>query len=292
MALVPITLENNEIINVEITLDSEKEFSVNARELHVGLQIRRDFSTWIKKMISYGFVENQDYIKAEGVFTQNGENSNKGGRPMTEYYLTVDMAKHLCMIQRNSIGMQIRNYFIQAEKELRTTQQVRILSPLEILEQQVKIMKDQQRQLDQHTEDIKDIRKYQSGVVFHQQKVNKDIQTRLSQHDQDISGIKQTLSGVISPREEIKNVVNLAVKKYSMDHQEAYRIVYEQIEEACKINLSDRLNKLKKRLQDNGATKTKVDGATKLDAIDQDPGIWKLIFEVLDTLRRYIEADK
>lgn len=180
--------------------------------------------------------------------------------------------------------------FYAMEEQLRNN--VKILSPLEILKQQVQIMEEQQRQLQQNTEDIKDIRKYHSASLFHQQKINKDIQTRLSQHDQDISGIKQTLSGAVSPREEIKNVVNLAVKKYNMEYQEVYRIIYEQIEENCKINLSDRLNKLKKRLQNNGATKSKIDGATKLDAIDQDPGIWKLIFEVLDILRRYIETDK
>ncbi|WP_273790327.1 antA/AntB antirepressor family protein [Bartonella sp. CM31XJBT] len=89
--------------------------TVNARELHVFLEVKRDFSNWIKDRINkYSFLKNQDYI----VFTNFGENL-QGGRPSTEYHLTLDMAKELSMVERNEKGRQARRYFIECEKKLR-----------------------------------------------------------------------------------------------------------------------------------------------------------------------------
>lgn len=90
--------------------------TVSARELHQFLNVRRDFSNWIKSRIEqYGFVENQDYLE---VYAKIGENSS-GGRPRAEYYLTLDMAKELSMVERTEQGKKARRYFIECEKALR-----------------------------------------------------------------------------------------------------------------------------------------------------------------------------
>ena len=89
--------------------------AVSARELHQFLDSKRDFSNWIKDRIEkYGFVENQDYE----VFAKFVENPN-GGRPLTEYAISIDMAKELCMIENNERGKQARRYFIACEKKAR-----------------------------------------------------------------------------------------------------------------------------------------------------------------------------
>jgi len=75
--------------------------TVSARTLHQFLQVGRDFTTWIRQRIQqYGFEENQDYIR---IFTKTGENS-KPGRPRRDYYLTLDMAKELAMVERTDKG--------------------------------------------------------------------------------------------------------------------------------------------------------------------------------------------
>lgn len=99
----------NELISVK---NENGELLVNARDLHKGLGIGKDFSTWIKDMLKYGFEENVDYI----VFTEFGE---KGGRPKKEYVLKIDMAKEIAMIQRSEKGKQVRKYFIECEKKLK-----------------------------------------------------------------------------------------------------------------------------------------------------------------------------
>ncbi|WP_208432702.1 antA/AntB antirepressor family protein [Bartonella taylorii] len=99
----------------EQTVGQEIVQTVNARNLHAFLEAKRDFSNWIKDRINkYSFLKNQDYI----VFANFGENL-QGGRPSTEYHITLDMAKELSMVERNEKGRQARRYFIECEKKLR-----------------------------------------------------------------------------------------------------------------------------------------------------------------------------
>ena len=86
---------------------------VNARELHAFLKSRQDFSTWIKNRIAdYDFVENQDFITAP----QKYGTANGGYATRKEYYITLDMAKELSMVERNEQGKQARRYFIECER--------------------------------------------------------------------------------------------------------------------------------------------------------------------------------
>ena len=96
---------------IKITEQNGKK-AVSARELHSFLESKQDFSTWVKARIEkYGFVENQDFE----VFHNSMENPN-GGRPLTEYALTIDTAKELAMLEGNDKGKQARRYFIECEK--------------------------------------------------------------------------------------------------------------------------------------------------------------------------------
>ncbi|MGL4925970.1 MAG: antA/AntB antirepressor family protein [Plesiomonas shigelloides] len=92
---------------------------VSARALHGALVVGRMFAHWIKDRIAeYEFVENQDYI----LICQNGQTKGRGGdRRSKEYYLTLDTAKELAMIERSEQGRVIRRYFIQSEAALQLT---------------------------------------------------------------------------------------------------------------------------------------------------------------------------
>ena len=95
--------------------NENKEKLVNARELHSIMKIGRDFTNWIKDRIKkYNFIQNEDYILT---FAKIGERQNVIKH---EYYLTVNMAKELAMIENNEIGRKIRRYFIEVEKRYKT----------------------------------------------------------------------------------------------------------------------------------------------------------------------------
>ena len=95
--------------------NESKEKLVNARELHSIMKVGRDFTNWIKGRIEkYNFIQNEDYILT---LAKIGERQNVIKH---EYYLTVNMAKELAMIENNEIGRTIRRYFIEVEKRYRT----------------------------------------------------------------------------------------------------------------------------------------------------------------------------
>ncbi|OAM28341.1 hypothetical protein A7P95_05095 [Eikenella longinqua] len=102
----------------------EERQTVNARELHAFLEVGKDFSNWIRNRIEeYGFVENQDFVifansgeKSEGTFAKPLEKTRRG-RPTKEYFLTLDTAKELAMVERNDKGREARRYFIECERQ-------------------------------------------------------------------------------------------------------------------------------------------------------------------------------
>lgn len=96
-----------------------EEPTVSARDLHAGLEIKSNFTTWFDRMCEYGFTE-LDYKKC----FPNLESGCNGGQNMIDYQISVDMAKQICMIQRSEKGRQYRQYFIDLEKAWNTPEQV------------------------------------------------------------------------------------------------------------------------------------------------------------------------
>lgn len=97
--------------------NEKKEKLVNARELHEKLQSKQEFANWIKNRIKkYEFIENEDFI----CFDKFIKADRYGNKTLKEYYLTIDMAKELAMVENNQMGRNIRRYFIEVEKRYRT----------------------------------------------------------------------------------------------------------------------------------------------------------------------------
>lgn len=94
-----------------------KEKLINARELHKALKNNPRFADWIKRRIEhYKFAENEDFIPF--LKFEKGDNNGYGNRTLVDYYLTVDMAKELCIVENNETGRNIRRYFIEKTKEI------------------------------------------------------------------------------------------------------------------------------------------------------------------------------
>ena len=89
--------------------------SVNSKDIYNYLQIKTEYSHWIKRTIKkYDFLNNEDYII---INVKNDVNpKNGGGRPEKEYIVTLDMEKELSMIANTKKGKQVRKYFIEIEK--------------------------------------------------------------------------------------------------------------------------------------------------------------------------------
>jgi anti-repressor protein len=95
---------------------TEDATSVDARLLHAFLESKQEFSTWIKNRVKdYGFLAGVDYEEV----IDNSVKNPEGGRPTKDYALTIDMAKELCMVERNAKGKEARLYFIEMERQAR-----------------------------------------------------------------------------------------------------------------------------------------------------------------------------
>jgi possible anti-repressor len=99
-----------------ITITKQKGVQlVDARELHRRLQVQTPFNHWLNRRVSeYGFDENKDYFTENQLLDKNDKKYPH--RPRTEYFLTIDMAKEIAMVERTEVGKEIRNYFIEMEK--------------------------------------------------------------------------------------------------------------------------------------------------------------------------------
>lgn len=103
---------------IPINYDAEQP-TVSARDLHRALGISKRFSMWFE-VNSQGFVENEDFTSVLSSTVVN----NGALRELQDYKLSVDMAKHICLMSRTEKGKLIRQYFIDLEKAWNTPEQV------------------------------------------------------------------------------------------------------------------------------------------------------------------------
>jgi len=84
---------------ITITEQDGKQI-VSARDLHRFLEIETPLTIWMPRMLDYGFEDGKDFV----TFLLE----STGGRPLTNYALTLDTAKEISMIRRSDKGKQAR----------------------------------------------------------------------------------------------------------------------------------------------------------------------------------------
>ncbi|WP_369350594.1 phage antirepressor KilAC domain-containing protein [Streptococcus hillyeri] len=107
----------NEIITVN--LNDNQEPVVSGRQLHEALGVKTPYSMWFDRMVEYGFTENQDFLLNNFV-----KQTGRGGHNKVDHILKLDMAKEIAMIQRTDRGKEVRQYFIQVEKDFNSPEKI------------------------------------------------------------------------------------------------------------------------------------------------------------------------
>ena len=116
---------------IKVDLNENQEPIVSGRELHEALEVKTAYKDWFPRMCEYGFTEGIDFCSILSEST--------GGRPETNHAIKLDMAKEIAMIQRNDKGKQVRQYFIQVEKDFNSPEKV-MARALKFAEQKLNVL--------------------------------------------------------------------------------------------------------------------------------------------------------
>ena len=101
---------------ISVNLNENNEPVVSGRQLHKALEVKTAYKDWFPRMVGYGFTENEDFC--------SNLSESTGGRRATDHVLKLDMAKEIAMIQRTDKGKEVRQYFIQIEKEFNSPDKI------------------------------------------------------------------------------------------------------------------------------------------------------------------------
>lgn len=125
----------DELIKIDFSNDRPM---VSARELHEFLEVETEYRHWFPRMCEYGFAEGADFnpVKIDRV---QQEGARTVTRMIDDAALSIDMAKEICMLQRNEKGKIARQYFLRLEKEWNSPEKV-MARALRIADQRIKAL--------------------------------------------------------------------------------------------------------------------------------------------------------
>lgn len=106
---------------IKINYETEQP-TVSARDLHEKLNIEKRFSAWFEAN-SKGFINGEDFTSVL-IGTEVQNNGGVQMRKLQDYNLSIDMAKHICLMSRTEKGRECRQYFIDLEKAWNTPEQI------------------------------------------------------------------------------------------------------------------------------------------------------------------------
>lgn len=129
----------NELIHIDFKDDSAV---VSARELHRSLEVKTRFSQWVEQNFKM-FKENEDF---SSVVTTTQQNQYGGTKKLQDYAVTIRMAEHLAMMSKTNKGHEVREYFIQVEKDFNSPEKI-MARALLMADKKIKLLENENENL-------------------------------------------------------------------------------------------------------------------------------------------------
>lgn len=226
----------NELIKITYQND---EPAVSARDLHEFLEVETPYRIWFPRMQEYGFTEGEDFNPYKNVRVQQ-EGDREVTRTLDDAILSLDMAKEICMLQRNEKGKQARKYFIQLEKDWHDPQKVLARAMPEVWEQV--------NTLEQRMNDLTAV----NDLLL-------DLDSRLTQLERridppsglmSIADVRPALprgAGAFTPglmarkrwMRTASEKLDLMSARFNTTHNEILHSLYQHLEKRCKVVLEE-----------------------------------------------------
>lgn len=251
---------NSDVIPVYICEDGHK--IVIGRELHEGLKIETDYKNWFPRMCEYGFTSPNDYIEfwesgSEVIFDLAHFQTPQQAAALgfrKNHQLTLDMAKHIAMIQRTPEGKAIRDKLISLETNIsELSPELQLLIGMELKQ------KEQERTLAAHGQELKTVNQKLDGI--------RDV-VALSPNSwrPDAKKLIVRIAQAMGGNEYIKDV-----------NAEVYHLV----DERAGVSLKTRLTNKRRRMADEGVCKSSRDRLNKVDVIAEDKKLIEIYIAVV-----------
>lgn len=111
------------------------------------------------------------------------------------------------------------------------------------------------------------------------------IEQRQQHTEEQLTTIKETfLRRDDNWRQKINGLLNGAARQSGQAYRDVRTESYKLLEERGKCQLNIRLNNLKERLADSGATKTKINDTNRMDVIEADPRLKEIYTTIVKEL--------
>lgn len=134
----------------ELIKVNEDTMTVSGRDLYDALEIKERFSVWAERQKAT--FENE--ITTVVIPTEVTNNGGIQIRDLEDFIVSVDNAKHICLMSRTEKGKQCRQYLIDLEKAWNTPEQI-LARALKIADQTIDAMKAHIRHLSIENEAMK-----------------------------------------------------------------------------------------------------------------------------------------
>ncbi|EOH79734.1 hypothetical protein IGI89_003396 [Enterococcus sp. AZ141] len=238
---------------IKVTTNDNDEQLVSGRELHEFLEVKTPYTQWFERMVEYGFAENVDFIG----LSQKSEKPY-GGRPINDHTMKLDMAKEVSMIQRTEKGKQARQYFIQVEKQYK-------------------------QQLIDTSNLSPELQMFQGlfTAVAKQEIATKQLESKIDSVSEIVA------LNTLDWRKNANSLINQIARIQgggSDTHRNVRNEIYKEVERRAGVNLSIRVTNSRRRMADEGVSKSKRDKLNQVDAIAGDK---KLVEIYLSTVKDF-----
>lgn len=146
----------NEIIKVNYETEQP---TVSARDLYEKVGTTERFSSWFERQLQFGFEQGKDYSNPQKVLRVQIEGNREIQREVEDYDLTIEMAKEVCMIQKNESAREIRKYLIKINDAWNTPEKI-MARALEIAHNTIENMKKENTAL------LEDVNRMKPKEIF------------------------------------------------------------------------------------------------------------------------------
>lgn len=259
----------NDLVPVYETDKGEKV--VYGKDLHKSLEVKTDFSTWVKRRFNECDAEEKVDFDLLPIFWENP----LGGRPQLDYVIRLDTAKEMAMLERNDKGKQVRKYFIAVEEKYKQgivdrsqlSPQMQML--MEMVEAQAKQELEQKRQAEQ------------LNRIEEKQNVITETFRKPSDKEDFKAWCKKCIARIV---ESDNFALGLQKKdKYALAWNESYERL--NAERPCRLR--QRVKTAQGEALQNGATSSKVKDINPLTIIAADKDLKPIYEKVIKEMVSY-----